>query len=125
MGHLLGWRDRSTAELEAAARREPVPPTPWPADLTTDDEINIWIDAKQRARTAADLLAGLDASYDRMTRLVESLSEPEIEDPNRFPSLRGESLGDVIVGGSFYAHLHEEHEPDIQRWLQGDRNPTS
>src|SRR5215216_5178948 len=41
-----------------------------------------------------------------------------LNDPDFFPWLEGNALGPVIVSGEFFSHLHEEHEPDIRRWLQ-------
>ncbi len=35
--HLLAWRDGGIRLLEAEARGEPEPPTPWPAALTGDE----------------------------------------------------------------------------------------
>ena len=38
--HLNGWRVDSLSKLEAEARGETPPPSAWPSELTTDDEIN-------------------------------------------------------------------------------------
>ncbi|TXG80194.1 MAG: DinB family protein, partial [Thermomicrobiales bacterium] len=46
--HLLAWRDGGIRLLEAEARGEPEPPTPWPAALTGDDEINAWLFQRDR-----------------------------------------------------------------------------
>jgi len=45
------------------------------------------------------------------------LPDEALEDPHFFPWLEGNALGSEIVNGQFFAHLHEEHEPDIRRWL--------
>jgi hypothetical protein len=115
--HLLGWRSQSLDKIEAAANGLPEPPTPWPAELTSDDEINAWIDRQQRDRSASDVLTGFDGTFERFRRLVETLPEEDLRNPNRFPSLDGSALGDSIISGRFFGHLHDEHEPDIRRWL--------
>ena len=49
-GHLVGWRNRTIARLEAAARGEADPPAPWPAELPDDDAINVWIHDQHAGR---------------------------------------------------------------------------
>jgi hypothetical protein len=46
------------------------------------------------------------------------LPDEALNDPNRFPWLEGNALGAQILSGEFFSHLHEEHEPEIRRWLQ-------
>jgi hypothetical protein len=46
------------------------------------------------------------------------LPDEALDDPDRFPWLEGSALGPAIVSGEFFSHLHEEHEPEIRRWLQ-------
>jgi hypothetical protein len=46
------------------------------------------------------------------------LPDDALSDPNRFPWLEGDALAEAIVSGEFFSHLHEEHEPEIRRWLQ-------
>lgn len=115
-GHLLGWRMHSVVELEAEANHQTAPPPPWPANASTD-EINAWIDAQQRTRSANDILADYDRCFDRMIAVVETMPEADLTDPNRFPSLEGQSLHELLANGDYFGHLREEHEPDILRWL--------
>ena len=57
IAHLVGWRRRTVARLRAASRNEPEPPSPWPAHLQEDDEINNWIYESNRDRPLVDVLA--------------------------------------------------------------------
>src|SRR5262245_17172124 len=107
--HLTGWRNRTLDRLEAAARREPEPPPPWPADLEEDDPINAWIHEQSRGRSTAEVLAEAATSFDRLAAVVEALPEAALTDPNRFAWMEGHALGPVIIDGSIFAHLHEEH----------------
>ena len=59
VAHLTGWRRRTVARLQAALRHEPTPPTPWPAQLQTDDEINAWIYADVFQTPRSDAWLGL------------------------------------------------------------------
>src|SRR5712691_526806 len=67
-GHLVGWRNRTIARLEAAARGGADPQPPWPAKLDDDDAINDWIHDQHAGRSAGELVADYGASYDRLIR---------------------------------------------------------
>jgi hypothetical protein len=125
-GHLNGWRERTVDRLEAAARDQAPPPTPWPADLSDEtaegtDAINRWIYERNRDRPAAAILAESDEQFRRMRAAVEAVPEDALLTPGRFPWLGGEPLSaplSAVLDGSF-DHLHEEHEPEIRAWLAG------
>jgi len=117
VGHLTGWRQQSLDRIEAALRGEAEPPPPWPAALTTDDEINAWIYERTHDRPQGDLLREAEVSYDRLRDAVTALPEEALAAPTRFPWLEGQSLAANITGGDFFGHFHEEHEPDIRAWL--------
>ena len=114
-GHLLGWRDRTIARLEAAARGEPDPIIVEP---DTDDEVdaaNVEIRDAQAGRTAAELVAAYDESYDRLIRALDALPEERLTTPKAF-----EWAGDEpLVTVAFTGHLHEEHVPAVRAWLEG------
>lgn len=119
-GHLVGWRDRTIARLEAAARGEPDPPPPWPAELAQmdddDDSINAWIHERHAGRSSEELVADYDASYERLARALESLPDDVLSDPEAFPW-----AGGPLVDVDFTGHLHEEHLPSVRAWLHGPR----
>jgi hypothetical protein len=117
VAHLSAWRGHTLARLEAAARGEPEPPAPWPAGLTEDDEINAWFHAAARDRSLADVLAESREGFARLARVIAALPETDLTDPHRFTWTEGEAIGPAIVDGSFFNHLHEEHEPGIRSWL--------
>lgn len=117
--HLTGWEVYSIARIEAGLHGKVDAPTPWPPNLATDDEINAWIHGREHGRPLADVLAEADATFPRLRAAVAAMSDPELRDPARFPALEGRALGDAIVSGDYFAHLHEEHEPDVRAWLAG------
>jgi hypothetical protein len=111
-GHLLGWRNRTISRLEAAARGEPEPAAPWPAELDDDDEINDWIHEQHAARSPEQNVADYDGSYDRLIRAIEAVPEEQLADPQAFPW-----VGDALMNVDFTGHLHEEHVPSVRAWL--------
>jgi hypothetical protein len=115
--HLTGWRQYSIARIVAVHRGEGVPPPPWPQEFTTDDEINEWIYAREHDRPLDAVLADADATFTRLHAIVETMNDEELTDPTRFPWMEGRSLSDVIISRYYFAHLHEEHEPDLRAWL--------
>jgi hypothetical protein len=119
IAHLNGWRSRTLQRLEAAAHGQPEPAPPWPAQLQTDDEINDWINETNREKLLGEVIEESRESFARLAEVMQRLPDDALSDPHRFPWLEGEALGPVIARGEFAAHLHEEHEPDIRRWLAG------
>ena len=110
--HLLGWRERTLALIEAGPGGDP--PTPWPVSLETDDEINTWIHEQHRDRPLGDVLTDMDQSYERLAALIERMPEGDLTAPGRFAWMGDKRLFEIDFSG----HLREEHEPSIRSWLQ-------
>jgi uncharacterized protein DUF1706 len=110
--HLLGWRNRSIARLEAAARGEAEPAPPWPPELDDDETINDWIQQQHAGVPAPQLVAAYEASYDRLVAGLEALPEDRLSDPSAFPW-----LGGPLAEADFTSHLHDEHVPSVRAWL--------
>ncbi len=115
VAHLTGWRRRSVARFQAALRREPAPPTPWPAHLQTDDEINDWIYATNRDLPLADVLRESREVYEQLLETLAAFPAADLLDPARFPWLEARDF--PLTGAAFFGHFHEEHEPDMRAWL--------
>jgi hypothetical protein len=113
VAHLTGWRRRTVGRLQAALRGEPEPEPPWPAHLQTDDEINAWIYETNRDRSVPEVLDDSRQVFQQLVAAIEAFPEAELLDPQRFPWMEGQPLG----GAAFFAHFHEEHEPDMHAWL--------
>jgi hypothetical protein len=113
--HLLGWRDRTIARLEAAAEGREEPPPPWPAELgqEEDDVINAWIHERSGDRSVREVLDDVDRSYARLAKAVTALPEDLVTRPGALPWLEDQALADIELFG----HLHDEHEPSIKAWL--------
>jgi hypothetical protein len=111
--HLLGWRNRTIARLEAAAEGREPSANPWPAEHDDDDAINDWIQERSRDRTVRQVLDDVDLSYERLANAVAALPPEVVTDPTAFPWLEGEALADIEL----FEHVHDEHEPSIRAWL--------
>ncbi|MFI5272701.1 MAG: ClbS/DfsB family four-helix bundle protein [Ktedonobacterales bacterium] len=113
--HLTGWRRRTVGRFRAALRHEPAPPPLWPPHLRTDDEINAWIYAANRDRPLADVLRESRDVFQQLVETLDAFPAADLLDPTRFPWLEGDDL--PLSGAAFFAHFHEEHEPDMRAWL--------
>ena len=115
-GHLLGWRNRTIARLEAAARGEP---DPIPFEPDTDDEIdaaNVEMRDNDAGRPPAELVDAYTYSYDRLIRALEALPDSMLTDPTALPFAEG-----PLIDAAFTGHLHEEHALDVRAWLDEQR----
>lgn len=113
VAHLTGWRQRTVGRLQAALHHQPTPAPPWPPHLQTDDEINAWMIASRRDLPYSAILQENRAVFQQLVDTLSAFPEAELMDPHRFEWWEGEPLN----GAAFFAHFHEEHEPDIQAWL--------
>lgn len=113
--HLAAWRNARIPMVEAIGRGEPVPPYPWPADIDEedDDAINAWFQERDRDRSLDDVLADYDGTFERLAAAIEALPEQVAHDPNGLPWAEGTPAVDIDWTG----HLHEDHLPDVRRWL--------
>lgn len=115
--HIAAWDVYTLDRLEAEAAGQPEPAAAWPDDVTEDDDVNAWLKSANDDKSLPETLAWPRETFDRLDRLVNSVSDAEINDPGRFAELDGKALGAAIVSGDYFSHLHVDHEPDIQRML--------
>lgn len=115
--HLTGWHGHTIRQIEAGANGLPEPAPQWPDHLTEDDEINAWIYQQNRDRPLEDVLGEADNSFDRLASAVGALSEDQVNDPDLFDWTGNWSLAQVMVNGMFFGHYYEEHEPDVQAFV--------
>lgn len=114
--HLSFWVERTIARIEAGPGGNA--PTPWPASMGSEDEIddwdevNAWIHEQHRDRPLRDVLADMDRSYERLVVLIETMPEEDLMTPGRF------GFDGPLVEGEFFGHFHDEHEPSVRDWLQ-------
>ena len=125
VAHLTGWNRRLVAHIGAAARGEPEPPTPWPAHLQTDDEINAWIHASYRGRSLREVIDESRQVFQEILTVVEGFPDDvriEVVQHDRAYYLVW--LGEErYQPGEFFDHFHDDHEPDVRAWLARVENP--
>lgn len=118
VGHLTAWRRRTVKRLQAALNHQPEPSQFWPAELKDYDEINAWINESNRDRPLADVLSDSREVIQQLLAALEAFSDDEFQELHHYKMLEGEPLS----GKLFFAHFHDEHEPDMRAWLKKVRS---
>jgi hypothetical protein len=113
VAHLTEWRRRSVRRFQALLNHEPDFSPPWPPELQEDDEINAWIYEANRNRPLADVLSDSREVLQHLVDTLDTFSEDELQDLRRTLGLQE----DQVSGTMFFAHFHQEHEPDMRTWL--------
>lgn len=114
VAHLTGWRRRSVRRFQALLHHEPDFSPPWPPELREDDEINAWIYESNRDRPLTEVLSESREVFQQLVAALDTFSEEELQDLRRILGLEEEQ----VSGSLFFAHFHEEHEPDMRAWLE-------
>lgn len=120
VGHLTGWNRKLVARLQAAQRNEPEPPTPWPAHLQDDDEINAWHYETNRALSMREVREQTDQVFEQLFAAVENLPidvQIETVHHNRRDYYRVWLNDKDFLPGEFFDHYRDEHESEIRDWL--------
>jgi hypothetical protein len=125
VAHLNGWNRWLLVRVQAAARGEPQPPPPWPANLEEDDEINAWIHESARSRPVSDVVDETRRVLEQLFAVLQALPEDvRIEELTDGETFHMVWIGDErFAAGDFFDHLHDDHEADVRAWLArtGDR----
>jgi len=114
VAHLTGWRRRSVRRFQALLKHEPDFSPPWPPELQEDDEINAWIYESNRDRPLAEVLNDERDVFQQLIETLDAFSEEELQNLRRILGLEEEQVN----GSLFFAHFHQEHEPDMRAWLE-------
>ena len=121
VAHHTGWNRRLLASFQAAQWGEPEPPPPWPAHFQDEDEINAWIYETHRGLSVRQVLDETHQVFQNLFAAVNKLPENvQIDTVNK----GGHDyylvcLGDQRVeAGEFFDHYHDQHERDVQAWLE-------
>jgi len=114
VAHLTGWRRRSVRRFQALLKHEPDFSPPWPPELREDDEINAWIYEANRNRPLADALSDAREVFLQLVDTLDAISRDELQNLRHILGLEE----DQVSGSMFFAHFHQEHEPDMRTWLE-------
>lgn len=113
VAHIASWRRRTVARLQAAARGDPQPAPIWPANLTTDEEINAWFYDREHGKSVQEVLADSRSVYQQLRSAVDALPEDVLFNPASFPWLEGQPF----TPAALFSHFHDEHEADMRAFL--------
>lgn len=114
VAHLTGWRRRTVRRFQALLHHKQDFAPPWPPELREDDEINAWIYESNRDLPLSEVLSDSREVFQQLVETLDAFSEEELQDLRRTLGLEEEP----VSGSLFFAHFHEEHEPDMRAWLE-------
>jgi hypothetical protein len=77
------------------------------------DGINDWIQAQSAGRSTDEVLAAIDASYERLAAALARFPEATLTDPHAIMMVDGTAPVDI----DWVSHWHVEHEPSVREWL--------
>jgi hypothetical protein len=117
IAHLTGWQRWLVSRLQAAGDGRPEPPPPWPADLTSEDDINAWIYESNRTRTVRQVLDELLDLHQQLLTTIQGLPEDcRIETIEAKFHVIWVSDQRFAVG-EFFHHFYDDHAADVRAWL--------
>ena len=97
---IAAWKQRHAEKLAMAVRGEKLPR--W-TDGELVDDINAGTFAEFQHRSWAEVSDFAARAYNQIVTQVESMSQDELVDPNRFPKNGGEALwGETLGNGAWY-----------------------
>jgi hypothetical protein len=111
LAHLTFWEQFMLNNVRQAVRHD-IAPT-WMNDVE-ETETNARILRDNWDRPLADLLAEMRQSLAETLAELETLSEDDLFNPNRFAWLRGKPLWTYIANEGYGEHYHE-HLPNVKR----------
>ena len=118
IAHLTGWQRWLVVRFRAAVNGQSDPTPPWPANLSSEDEINGWIYESNRMRKVRDVLEDAHDVYEQLLAILR-----ELPDDCRIETI--ESKFHVIwvkdqrfAVGEFFHHFYDDHAADVRAWLE-------
>lgn len=118
LAHLTTWNIWLVTSIRAAQGNQTKPQPPWPEELVSEDEINTWIYETNRGRTLGEILDESHQSLQQLLSIVENLPDDvriERIEPAYYLVWVSNKRFEV---GEFFDHFHDDHEPDVNAWLQ-------
>jgi hypothetical protein len=115
VAHIVTWQRILLDRLHAAARDET--PTSYGSDPTNEDidRLNEQFYQQSKPLPLAGVLADFHGTYAQIEEAVQSTSEEDLIDPQRFTWAKGVPLWRYVAGDTYEHYL--EHITSIQEWL--------
>jgi hypothetical protein len=117
IAHIVTWQRILLDRLHAAARDET--PTSYGSDPADEDidRLNEQFYQQSKSRQLAGVLADFRSIHAQIEEAVQSTSEEDLIDSQRFPWSKGVPLWRYVAGDTYEHYL--EHITLIQEWLSG------
>jgi len=117
IAHIVTWQRVLLDRLRAAARNET--PTSYGSDQADEDidRLNEQFYQQSKSRPLAGVLADFRSTYAQIEEAVQSTSEEDLIDSQRFTWAKGVPLWRYVAGDTYEHYL--EHITSIQGWLSG------
>ena len=80
------------------------------------DERNAAVFVENRDRPLHEVLTEAQQVYAQLLEAVQTLSDEDLNDPNRFRDMPTDWLPWQIIAGNSYEH-YQQHTPSIRAWL--------
>lgn len=122
LAHITVWEQRMVSWLAEAVRD--VEPQMLPAGMTWDD-LDQWNEEtyqEHRQRPLQDVLTEFNRSYPQAIEAVQSVSEEDLIEAERFSWREGSPLWVMVAANTFWHY--SEHNETLEAWL-GDLDATA
>ncbi|HEV7128307.1 MAG TPA: rhodanese-like domain-containing protein, partial [Ktedonobacterales bacterium] len=103
VAHIAVWKERHTGKIASALRGAPTPR--W-NDMEAVERLNAETYPHYQRQTWQQVAACAEAAYAGLVAQVEHLSEAELTDPRRFPTLDGPVWPETLGNGVWHAFTH-------------------
>jgi hypothetical protein len=111
LAHITAWQSRLITAMFKAARG--FTPETTEGGATVDQLNEKWY-REMKDRPFEQVWDDLDSSYHQLLKRIDSLSDQDLFDPQRFAWMRGDPFSTYIAGDS-YEH-YAEHAAQIEEW---------
>lgn len=114
LAHLAQWEGQTVTLLFQASQGQLKPTTAHFGKESVDEVNQRWYEAS-RERPLERVWEDWIAVRKQMIRRVRDWSEKDLNDPQRYPWLKGKTLAQIIAENSF--EHDDEHADAIREWL--------
>jgi hypothetical protein len=126
VAHISGWQWKTLASMRRSISGGAYPPTPWPVEFNDSawweedgdvDAVNQWMHDAAESIPAEEIVARSLQQWRDIRDMIAGLDEDQLNDPNLFPRLEGQSVGEVLAQDVLSGHAQEHLENDVEPWL--------
>ncbi|MBN2502960.1 MAG: ClbS/DfsB family four-helix bundle protein [Anaerolineales bacterium] len=115
LAHIVAWEQHMTQWTKASLQDEPTDPPPYDLPDAELDAINMRIFVENKDRPLADVQKEFTASYQEVLKLVQTLTEEDLLDPECLAWREGHPLWELVGANTFWHYA--EHRAAIEKLL--------